>query len=154
MTVYTPKYYSVVSGAGISRYPLVAFDEALRKAGIGDYNLVEVSSVLPPACEYRECVDIPKGSVLYTAYAVCTVSEGQVGSVAAAVAIPVSEHESGVIFHAAYPDLDAELHVRNMCSEAMANRTRDTAQICSCGIKVYGRSEQYVCGFAGVVMWG
>lgn len=153
MVVITPKYYSVVSGVGESKYPLVAFDHALRQAGIGDYNLVEVSSVLPPRCERKECVDIPKGSILYTAYATLTVSSGEKGTVAAAVAIPASDCENGVIFHTSHTDMDAEEHVCNMCREAMGSRIRQIAEIQSSCVNVYGQDNGYICGFAGVVMW-
>lgn len=154
MSVFTPKYYSIVSGVGASQYPLVAFDNALRQAGVGDYNLVEVSSILPPRCEYREQIDIPKGSILYTAYATLTVSKGESGSVAAAVAIPVFQQENGVIFHASYAELNAEANVRDMCREAMNNRKRPISEIQSTCVDVYSQNDQYVCGFAGVVMWG
>jgi pyruvoyl-dependent arginine decarboxylase len=43
-----------VNGIGKSQYPLVAFDNALRNAGIGDFNLVKVSSIIPASCVYQE----------------------------------------------------------------------------------------------------
>lgn len=41
-------------GVGVHREELVAFETALRDAGIAAQNLVEVSSILPPACELIE----------------------------------------------------------------------------------------------------
>jgi len=38
---FCPQYYKVVSGVGKSQYPLVAFDNALRDAGIGDFNIIQ-----------------------------------------------------------------------------------------------------------------
>lgn len=41
----------LTSGVGVHREELVAFELALRDAGIAAQNLVAVSSILPPACE-------------------------------------------------------------------------------------------------------
>lgn len=41
-------------GVGVHREELVAFELALRDAGIAAQNLVAVSSILPPACELIE----------------------------------------------------------------------------------------------------
>lgn len=41
----------VVSGTGEGRTSLGAFDAALGAAGIGDYNLVSLSSVVPPGAD-------------------------------------------------------------------------------------------------------
>ncbi|GMA30021.1 pyruvoyl-dependent arginine decarboxylase [Litorihabitans aurantiacus] len=38
----------VSAGAGSGRTPLSAFDAALREAGVADFNLVRLSSVIPP----------------------------------------------------------------------------------------------------------
>ena len=57
---YEPHYYTLVSGIGKSQFPLVAFDNALRDAGIGDYNLVRVSSILPPNCKFCDKIAIKK----------------------------------------------------------------------------------------------
>lgn len=38
-------------GVGIAKQPLMSFEMALRNAGIEKFNLVTVSSILPPACQ-------------------------------------------------------------------------------------------------------
>lgn len=58
-----PQSYMLVSGIGKAEYPLVTFDNALRDAGIGDYNLVKVSSILPPKCIRKNVIDIKQGSI-------------------------------------------------------------------------------------------
>ncbi len=46
--MFKAKRFSVCSGTGVSRIsPMNAFDNALYDAGIGDLNLISVSSVLP-----------------------------------------------------------------------------------------------------------
>lgn len=45
-----PKKVFFVSGKGYHKSKLAAFEQALRDAGIEKYNLVRVSSILPPYC--------------------------------------------------------------------------------------------------------
>ena len=40
----------LVSGKGVHEDELVSFELALRDAGIEKYNLIEISSILPPGC--------------------------------------------------------------------------------------------------------
>ena len=46
-----PKYYFLTSGLGIHDYKLISFEFALRNAGCEKFNLVPVSSIIPPECE-------------------------------------------------------------------------------------------------------
>lgn len=48
---FLPKKVFFTSGCGTSKEPLTAFEFALRDAKIECYNLVHVSSILPPKCE-------------------------------------------------------------------------------------------------------
>jgi arginine decarboxylase len=47
----TPKQLFLTKGMGRHREKLASFEMALRAAGIEKYNLVKVSSILPPACK-------------------------------------------------------------------------------------------------------
>lgn len=47
-------HIDVVWGAAAGRTELGAFDRALAEAGVGDYNLVRLSSVLPPGATVAE----------------------------------------------------------------------------------------------------
>lgn len=49
---------TVRTGSGAGQTPLSAFDTALLDAGVGDFNLVTLSSVIPPASTIRH-VDAP-----------------------------------------------------------------------------------------------
>ncbi|WP_418489656.1 pyruvoyl-dependent arginine decarboxylase [Frisingicoccus sp.] len=148
-----PTHYTIVSGKGYSEYPLVAFDNALIDAGIGDYNLVKVSSILPADCQYETHIDISRGSIVYAAYATATVSEGQEMSLAVAVAVPSETEESGVIFETSSLDNDAEQIVHAMCCEAMKKRRKLIGDIKSSTITISGKSGMYVCGVSAVIMW-
>lgn len=149
----TPKHYTIVSGKGFSKYELVAFDNALLNAGIGDYNLVKVSSILPAGCQYEKNIDIEKGSAVYAAYSMVIVREKQKATTAVAVAIPLNNAKSGVIFETVSDSDEAENDVCNMCMEAMGNRNKDIREIKSTSITVSGKSGGYVSGISAVIMW-
>lgn len=50
-----PKAVCFVKGKGFHKSKLGSFEQALRYAGIAKYNIVKVSSILPPYC-----IEIPK----------------------------------------------------------------------------------------------
>lgn len=153
--MYIPKYYKIVSGSGESKFPLVAFDKALRDAGIGDFNLVKVSSILPAHCTYSEEVTLTPGSILYAACASVTITKGENGQTAVAVAIPVNSDDNGVIFEtSSNQNLEnCETLVENMCKEAMEERNRKVKKIEKSSQKIFARNELFVSAISAVVMW-
>lgn len=97
-----PKRFFLVAGKGEASTQLNAFDAALLQAGIGDTNLIRMSSILPPACVEIDSYDFPKGSFVPLAYGEISSSEpGTVISAAVAVGIPEDESESGLIMECA-----------------------------------------------------
>ena len=46
-----PKYAFAIKGIGKGKEKLTSFEMALRNAGIAEYNLVRVSSIMPPHCK-------------------------------------------------------------------------------------------------------
>lgn len=53
-SAFTPHSLFLTCGTGAHREKLASFELALREAGIECYNLVSVSSILPPRCEFVE----------------------------------------------------------------------------------------------------
>lgn len=47
----SPSKFFLTKGAGIAREQLSSYELALRDAGIAQFNLVSVSSILPPGCK-------------------------------------------------------------------------------------------------------
>ena len=152
---FCPRHFKVVSGIGKSQYPLVAFDNALLNAGIGDYNLVKVSSILPADCEYTEKISLDNGSILYAAYSTLTVKESEIGTTSVAVAIPSNEKDNGVIFECSLSDTknDLENIAREMCIEAMENRGRRISKVLSASKEVIGEPHFFISSISAVVMW-
>jgi arginine decarboxylase len=73
-----PKLICLASGAAEGDSELTAFDNALRKAGIGDVNLIRVSSIVPPGATISPIPDLPFGALTPAAYAkVVSTQPGQ-----------------------------------------------------------------------------
>ncbi len=73
-----PKRFFVTTGRGLSRVSkLNAFDRALVDAGIGNCNLVPVSSIIPNGAEECEICYIPAGSIVFVVMARMDGSEGE-----------------------------------------------------------------------------
>lgn len=119
----TPVSYTLAVGASEGVTPLNAFDNALLVAGIGNINLVKVSSILPPAVTYVESLEIPPGSLVPTAY--CTVTSQVPGErIAAAVGVGISRDSFGVIMEYEGTGMreEAEAEVARMLEAAFAQR--------------------------------
>jgi arginine decarboxylase len=104
---------------------LNAFDNALLAAGIGNINLIKVSSILPPEVPVVELPKIKPGALIPTAYAAMT-SEVPGERVAAAVgyAVPDDPAKNGVImeFHGHATRAEAERQIELMLEEAFRVR--------------------------------
>ena len=104
---------------------LNAFDNALLAAGIGNINLIKVSSIVPPDVTMVDRPKIKPGACIPTAYAAMT-SEIPGETVAAAVgyAIPDDPAKNGVImeFHGVASRAHAEQQIRVMLEEAFRMR--------------------------------
>jgi arginine decarboxylase len=73
-----PTKFFVTSGEAVSRVSdLNAFDRALLKAGIGELNLVPVSSILPMGIKQVKPRPLPRGAVTFCVLAQQRGSEGE-----------------------------------------------------------------------------
>ncbi len=147
-----PNRYTLVAAAAEGKKELTAFDQALLKAGIGNVNLLRVSSILPPGAEYTPALAVPPGSLVPIAYG-SLVSEEKGSLIAAAVAVGVAAKDFGVIMEfAGYcRQREAEDRVREMVEEAFAYRGMKLQEI-----KVIGVEHRVIhcgCVFAGVPLW-
>lgn len=152
--MHKPKQFIIVAAAAEGDHVLTAFDAALLKAGIGDVNLVRLSSILPPGCqEASGGIDFPRGAFVPTAYgAYCSAQPAE--RIAAAVGIGFAADGSGVIMeHAGIcRETDARLKVEQMLKEAFANRGRELKKV---KIKSAEHCVEKRAGavFAAVALW-
>lgn len=154
--VQTPNVFCLVNGAAEGRTRLNAFDNALLNAGIGDTNLMRMSSILPPGALQTEVgeLDLPKGGLIPLAYAsIESTTPGQFIASAIAVGIPEDESEAGVIMefedHSSLENV--ETIARQMVKDAFDYRNRQLKKIISTGVE--HKVSSCGCTFAGVVLW-
>lgn len=148
----TPTTYSLVSAAVEGLTPLTAFDRALLSAGIGNLNLLKVSSILPPGAVFVERLSIPPGSLLPVAYAALTSAvPGEL--IAAAVAIGHSPDTHGVIMETSgnFTRPEIEERIRAMVEEAFAVRKLPLVRIEVAAVA--HRVERLGCVLAAVPLW-
>jgi arginine decarboxylase len=134
---------------------LNAFDNALLAAGIGNINLLKVSSILPPEVPVVELPKIKPGALVPTAYAAVT-SETPGETVAAAVgyAVPDDAAKNGVImeFHGVASRDEAERQILAMLDEAFRVRGETIAE--RRVVAVEHRVERIGCALAAITLLG
>ena len=97
-----PKKVFFVKGKGFHKIKLAAFEQALRDAGIEKYNLVKVSSILPPYCIEISSRDglkqLRPGQVIYTVMSRASANElNCVVSASIGVARPAKKSHYGYL---------------------------------------------------------
>ena len=156
MMVNTPNVFSLVKGAAEGHTRLNAFDNSLLNAGVGDTNLMRMSSILPPDAQQRDIddLDLPPGGLIPLAYAhIDSTTPGRYISSAIAVGIPKDESQPGVIME--FEDhsrlSNVEEIVRQMVIDAFEYRKRELKEIKSIGIE--HKVENCAATFAAAVLW-
>lgn len=148
-----PVRFTLGAGQGEAGTPLNAFDAALLAAGMGNLNLLRVSSILPPGAVHTEKLDIPHGMLVPTAYA--TLASQQPGQqIAAAVAVGIpADSGCGVIMECSDYCSKKEIEERiiGMVQAAFVMRERQLRGIQL--IAIEHTVEQCGSVFAGVALW-
>jgi arginine decarboxylase len=154
--VPTPNIYCLVSGAAEGNTRLNAFDNALLEAGVGDTNLMRMSSICPPGARQvaRDEIKLPKGGLIPLAYATIDSQTPQMWIASAiAVGIPEDPSEPGVIME--FEDHTRLQYVENiveqMVVDAFEYRNRKLKEIKKIGVE----HQVEKCGstFAAAVLW-
>ena len=150
-----PTRYFLASGASDGYTPLNAFDGALLQAGIGNTNIVKMSSIVPPHCKLVTSIALPPGAIVPAAYAAITSDvPGEIISAGVAVALPEDENQNGLImeYSAKGDRRKIEETVRNMAIEGMKLRgwkIKDLKTI----VREY-KVKKIGATLAAVVLWG
>jgi arginine decarboxylase len=104
---------------------LNAFDNALLAAGIGNINLIKISSILPPEVPVVDLPKIKPGALIPTAYAaIASDVPGERLAAAVGYAVPDDPAKNGVImeFHGHGTRAEAERQIELMLEEAFRVR--------------------------------
>jgi arginine decarboxylase len=149
----TPTKITLVKGTGEGDTFLTAFDKALLAAGIGDFNLIKVSSIVPPMASFlNELPEIPKGALVPTVYSkIESAIPGEI--ISACVGAGISEEGLGLLYEFSHNGTAeaAEEIVKNMIVEGFAMRglTLKEIKLVSAEHKV----EKIGCAVCAAVMW-
>lgn len=122
---FQPTSYFLAAGQGDASEKLVAFDRALLKAGVGDVNLIKLSSIVGPLCCRIEPVALKPGSLVAVAYASFTSNQpGQRIASAVAIAHPTDHSRAALVmeYSALASKDEAEQKVIAMAIEGMSSR--------------------------------
>lgn len=125
---WIPKNIFLTKGTGVHKEKLASFELALRDAGIASYNLISVSSILPPNCEI---IDKNTGNeMLHPGQVVPVVlarSESNIPSTLVSsgvgIAIPRDRNDYGYLSEHHTTDMDAnqmEDYVEDLAAEMLA----------------------------------
>jgi len=154
MITRTPDAYFFAQGVSEGYMPLNAFDGALLASGIGNTNLVKMSSIVPPGAWHIEPVSIPYGALVPVAYASITSSiKGQTISAAVAAAFPEDGSMPGLImeYGATGPSEEIEQICRDMAVHGLGMRGLVVGRVESAAVS--HQVENVGAAFAAVVLW-
>jgi len=154
MIIKTPTTYYMTSGASAGFTVLNAFDGALMAAGIGNTNLVKMSSICPPHTREVSSITLPHGALVPVAYASITCEKpGQVIAAGVAIAFPEDENHAGLIMEYSAQDTKVvvEAKVRKMAEEGMKMRGKKIREIKS--VSAEHLVKECGAAFAAVVLW-
>ena len=123
MNDLVPTKIFLTKGVGRSKYQLNSFEQALRKAGVAQLNLVQVSSILPPKCRI---ISQEKGLKLITPGAISfcvmarsdTNEHGRLVASSVGVAVPKDSDKWGYL---------SEVHDHGMNSRQAGDLAEDLA---------------------------
>ncbi len=149
------EHFTIVGGVGEGSTFLNAFDSALIDAKVGHYNLVRVSSILPPNVKQAQEVELTPGSILPIAYGyIYSAEKGQRITAAVSIGIPEDPNSYGVImeYSGDLDEEDAREFVVNMAKEAMEKRNIKIREILYKVVTTKVNNEK-ACVFAGVALW-
>jgi arginine decarboxylase len=147
-----PETVSLVKGAAEGLTSLNAFDNALLEAGIGNLNLIKVSSIIPKGAKITPLPDIPPGSLTPTVYSYITSSiPGEILS--ACVGIGLSDNEFGLIYEYSHRGSarTAEEIVRRMIEEGFKKRNLKLTDLRT--VSSEHKVERVGCALAAAVLW-
>lgn len=148
------KHFFLTKGAGKAKTELLAFDRALREARISNYNLVKVSSILPPNVKSTNKVILPPSSVLYIAYSYfISDKEGNLISSVIGIAMPENKNEIGMIMEwsGEGKKKEGEEKVKFMLEEAMEDRNIKIGKIKI--LSIQKEVKDITCVFSGCALF-
>lgn len=118
-----PARMFLTKGVGRHKYKLKSFEDALRKAGVAQQNLVQVSSILPPQCKIvsreKGLPELTPGGICFCVMARSDTDEhGRLVASAVGMAVPKDKAKWGYL---------SEVHGHGMNQQEAADMAEDLA---------------------------
>ena len=118
-----PTRVFLTKGVGRHKYQLKSFEEALRKAGVAQQNLVQVSSILPPKCRIisreKGLAQLTPGEICFSVMARADTNEhGRLVASSVGIAVPKDTAKWGYL---------SEVHGHGMNQQEAADMAEDLA---------------------------
>jgi len=118
-----PKMVFLTKGMGQHKYQLKSFEDALRKAGVAQQNLVQVSSILPAKCKVisreRGLQKLIPGEICYCVMAKADTNEhGRMIAASVGIAVPKDDSKWGYL---------SEVHGYGMNQQEASDMAEDLA---------------------------
>lgn len=153
--MFYPTHYTLVSGIGKDEFQLVSFDNALFDAGVYNYNLVKVSSILPSECVYSPAVTAKPGSIVFAAYSTKSLNEQGIISSTIGVGVPKDSKNIGVIMEYSNNGdaIVSESNVKTMVEGAMDLREIPIDKIKTTSIEATASNDKFTTVFSALIMW-
>ncbi|MFW6160245.1 MAG: pyruvoyl-dependent arginine decarboxylase [Acidobacteriota bacterium] len=103
MSFFMPAKMFLTKGKGVHEDKLVSFDQALREAGLSAFNLVKVSSILPPRCQIiarKEGVSqLQPGQIVFVVLSEISTADNLATITASiGIALPSSNENHGYLY--------------------------------------------------------
>ena len=134
----TPKHFFMTVGSAEGYTALNSFDSALLNAGIGNTNVLKISSIIPPGCNEIKPVKLPYGMIVPMAYASIT-SElvDELISASVAIALPKDINKAGLImeYSSSGRKKDIEHIAIRMAEEGMKIRCEEILAVKSVSVE-------------------
>lgn len=97
-----PKFSFLTKGKGVSKEKLTSFEMALRDAGIAEFNLVKVSSIMPPFCKIISKKEglkkLSPGQIVYVVLSESATNEhGRKVAASVGIAMPADRSQHGYL---------------------------------------------------------
>ena len=97
-----PKFSFLTKGKGVSKEKLTSFEMALRDAGIAEFNLVKVSSIMPPFCKIISKQEglkkLSPGQIVYVVLSEAATNEhGRKVASSVGIAMPADRSQHGYL---------------------------------------------------------
>jgi arginine decarboxylase len=148
----TPKKYFLTSGSAEGNTELTAFDGALLNAGIGNVNIIKVSSILPPKAQFSPQLELPFGALVPTAFGMI-ISEQPGQIISAGVAVGISEDSFGIIMERTDTCTKKELEkkIEAMVRESFSMRKMELKDLKISSVE--HQVQKIGCCIAAVPLW-